>query len=59
MKCPTCNHDIDYGPGGASPEPAHDNEADGLIKCADCKGSGDDPVRPGTACAACDGSGWV
>lgn len=57
MKCPSCGHDLD--PPDPIPDPPYDNTKDGLKKCGDCQGSGDDPVRPGTACLKCDGSGWL
>lgn len=56
-KCPYCGHEIEAPPG--VPDPPYDDAKD-HTRCADCKGSGRDPVTMiAGACPACDGSGWV
>lgn len=54
-KCAHCGQVIE--PPGI-PDPPYDDSKD-HVKCDDCKGSGNDPVTPGTACVRCDGSGWL
>lgn len=54
--CPHCGAELDPAP--TLPDPPYDDAQD-HDRCTDCAGSGDDPVRPGTPCVACDGSGWV
>jgi hypothetical protein len=40
--------------------PGHDNEADGLIKCEECKGTGTyTGLWSVEHCKTCDGSGWL
>lgn len=42
------------------PDDEHDNEADGLTKCGDCKGSGwYVGIIERRRCPTCDGAGWV
>lgn len=56
-RCTHCGAELE--PVAAGSDPPHDNGADGLIGCADCKTTGDDPVVPGTPCMRCEGAGWL